>query len=64
MDHQETTHRLYDGRALCGEQGSTLSPCDSAVTCATCLALIELAERRRRSVVRRSVIVIGKLGSA
>jgi hypothetical protein len=74
MSHPDTTHRLHGEGALCGEQaprtgspcdsGSTLSPCDSAVTCPTCLALIALAERRRRELVRRSVIVIGKMGLA
>ena len=63
-NQRENTHRLYEDGALCGEPAPRLSPCDSAVDCPTCLALIELAERRRRSLVRRSIVVIGKLGSA
>jgi hypothetical protein len=63
-NQRENTHRLYEDGALCGAQAAALSPCDSAVDCPTCLALIELAQRRRRSLVRRSVVVIGKLGSA
>ncbi len=63
-DRRDTTHRLHVDGALCGERGSTLSLTDSAVNCPTCLALIELAERRRRELVRRSVVVIGKLGLA
>lgn len=61
---RETTHRLHVDGALCGEHGSTLSPRDAAVNCPTCLALMELAERRRRTLVRRSVLVIGKMGLA
>ena len=68
MKPRDPTHRHCEDRALCGERPATpsptLSPCDSAVTCPTCLALIELAERRRRTLVRRSVVVIGKLGLA
>ncbi len=60
----DTTHRVHQDRALCGEQGSMLSPRDSVVNCPTCLALMELADRRRRSLVRRSVLVIGKVGLA
>jgi hypothetical protein len=64
MNAQDTTHRLHQDRALCGQQRATLSPVDSVVDCPTCRALIALAERRRRDLVRRSVIVIGKLAAA
>lgn len=64
MKPLETTHRLDQDRALCGDDAATLSPHDSAVNCPTCLALLELAARRRRALVRRSVLVIGKLAMA
>jgi hypothetical protein len=64
MNHPETTHRLHDERSLCGDDRSVLTPYDSVVSCPTCLALLELAERRRRALVLRSVILIGKLAAA
>jgi hypothetical protein len=64
MNPPDTTHRLHEDGSLCGLAGSTLTPYDGSVSCQTCLALIELAERRRRALVRRSVILIGKLAAA
>jgi hypothetical protein len=64
MDGQERTHRLFEDRALCGERRGVASTTDASVTCPACLALLALAARRRRSVVRRAMVVIGKLGSA
>jgi hypothetical protein len=64
MNPRDPTHRLDQEGSLCGLDGDTLTPFDSSVDCPTCLALIELAERRRRSLVRRSVIVIARLAAA
>jgi hypothetical protein len=64
MDRHDTTHRLHLDQALCGEESPALSPYDAGVTCPACLALIDLAERRRRSLVCRSLVLIGKLASA
>lgn len=64
MTLPDLTHRLQGDHALCGDDGSTLSPYDRAVNCPTCLALIALAERRRRNLVLRYVLVIGKMASA
>lgn len=64
MKPRDATHRLNGDHALCGEDCTTLTPYDSAVNCLTCLALIALADRRRRDLVRRSVVFIGKIGLA
>lgn len=64
MDHLDTTHRLDVDRALCGERDGLASTLDAAVTCPTCRALLELAARRRRELVRRSVRLIGALAVA
>lgn len=64
MDDRGTTHRLDQDGALCGARGVTLTPVDAVVSCPTCLALMALAAERRRRLVRRSVVLIGKLASA
>lgn len=64
MNPHDPTHRLHVDQALCGEEAPTLSPCDAGVTCPACLALMDLARRRRRAVVCRSLVLLGKLASA
>ncbi len=64
MTPRDTTHRLHEEGSLCGLAGNTLTPYESRVNCPTCLALMEMAERRRRALVRRRVIVIAKFADA
>jgi hypothetical protein len=64
MTLPDLTHRLQGDHALCGDAAPLLSPHDAAVNCPTCRALIALAERRRRNLVLRYVVVIGKMASA
>lgn len=60
----ETTHRLTDGGALCGEPAGWLTPCDDTVTCLVCRALLDLEAEERRWLVRRSMVLIAKPASA
>jgi hypothetical protein len=64
MERRDPTHRLQDDRALCGERQGLASTSDASVDCPTCLALLDLAARHRRALVRRSMILIGKIGLA
>ena len=60
----ETTHRLTEDGALCGERAVWLTPCDAAVTCFVCRALLDLEARQLRQLIRRSVVLIAKPATA
>ena len=60
----ETTHRLGEDGALCGERAVWLTPCDAAVTCLVCRALLDLEVRQRGRLIRRSMVLLAKPATA